>query len=145
MRAIIHVAEALLACTIVLPGAAFAAEESHEPVPIAAAEQRSAAPAEPRKTGNIGAAIDADKLDADKLDANQLDSYRGGTDSFTEVLNKAQLNGVVGSNTAVNVATGSNAINDGAFSNASGLPTVIQNTGANVLIQNSLIVNLQLK
>jgi hypothetical protein len=127
MRAINHVAEALLACAIVMPGAAFSAEESHEPVPIAAAEQGRAA------------------INVDKLDANKLDSYRGGTDSFTEVLNKAQLNGVVGSNTAVNVATGSNAISEGAFSNASGLPTVIQNTGANVLIQNSLIVNLQLK
>jgi hypothetical protein len=31
----------------------------------------------------------------------------------------------------------------GSFSNASGLPTVIQNTGANVLIQNATIVNVR--
>jgi hypothetical protein len=128
MRAINQLAGALLACTIILPCAAFGAED---------AQKNAFAPA-PRDTANIaniGSAVDTSKLD----------SYRGGSDSFTEVLNKAQLSGTVGSNVAAYVATGSNAITDGAFSNASGIPTVIQNSGANVLIQNSLIVNLQLK
>ena len=41
--------------------------------------------------------------------------------------------------------TGSNAINEGSFANASGLSTVVQNTGANVLIQNATILNIQFK
>jgi hypothetical protein len=54
-----------------------------------------------------------------------------------------KLDGVVGNNAATNVVTGANIISDGAFSNASGLPMVIQNSGANVLIQNATIVNVQ--
>ena len=46
---------------------------------------------------------------------------------------------------AVNVATGANIVTEGAFSNASGLPMVIQNSGANVLIQNATIINVQIK
>lgn len=54
-----------------------------------------------------------------------------------------KLDGAVGNNAATNVVTGANIISDGAFSNASGLPMVIQNSGANVLIQNATIVNVQ--
>lgn len=79
---------------------------------------------------------------APAIPAERLDGLRGGADT---VNNDLKLNGVVGSNTAVNVATGANIINDGAFANASGLPIVIQNSGANVLIQNATIINLQLK
>ena len=43
------------------------------------------------------------------------------------------------------LATGSNVIADGAFSGASGLPMVIQNSGNNVLIQSATIVNVQLQ
>ena len=57
----------------------------------------------------------------------------------------AALDGVVGTNAAVNVSTGSNLITNGAFSNMSGLPVVIQNSGANVLIQNATVINLQLR
>lgn len=71
---------------------------------------------------------------------NQLDNYRGG---FDQVNNDMQLNGTVTNNTAVNVATGSNYIGEGSFTNTSGFPTVIQNSGSNVLIQNATIINLQ--
>ena len=70
-----------------------------------------------------------------------LSSTRGGT----EVLNTMKLKGVVADNQAVNVATGSNAISDGALAGTAGLPMVIQNTGNNVLIQNATIVNVQMK
>jgi hypothetical protein len=56
-----------------------------------------------------------------------------------------KLNGAVSGNSAMAVTTGANVITEGAFSNASGLPTVIQNSGANVLIQNATIVNVQFK
>lgn len=73
---------------------------------------------------------------------DQLDHLRGGTDT---VSNNANLNGVVTNNTAINVNTGSNIIDGGAFANSAGVPIVVQNSGSNVLIQNSTIINLQLK
>lgn len=71
-----------------------------------------------------------------------LTSYRGG---FDLVKNDMQLTGTVANNAATNVVTGSNYITDGAFTNSAGFPTVIQNSGSNVLIQNATIVNLQMQ
>jgi hypothetical protein len=70
-----------------------------------------------------------------------LAGYRGGTEV---VHNEMTLAGTTAGNTAINVATGTNAISAGAFSSMSGLPVVIQNSGANVLIQNAVILNLQI-
>lgn len=75
------------------------------------------------------------------LSAAALASKRGGD----RVFNDNQLKGVVADNHASNLTTGANVISDGAFSGAVGLPTVIQNSGNNVLIQNSTIVNVQVK
>jgi hypothetical protein len=75
------------------------------------------------------------------LAQQSLGDYRGGT----KVDNKVLSHGVVGDNAAINVATGRNSIADGAFAHAAGLPIVIQNSGANVLIQNSTIVNVQFR
>jgi hypothetical protein len=72
----------------------------------------------------------------------RLATQRGGTDTPWSDM---RLNGAVSGNSAVAVVTGSNNITEGSFSNASGLPMVIQNTGANVLIQNATIVNIQFK
>ena len=73
--------------------------------------------------------------------ASALAARRGGD----RVYNDAQLRGVVADNQASNLTTGMNAISEGAFSGSSGISTVIQNSGNNVLIQNSTIVNVQLK
>ncbi|MUI16564.1 hypothetical protein GJV26_29510 [Massilia dura] len=73
---------------------------------------------------------------------DRLAELRGGTDTPWSDM---KLGGTVGNNAATNVVTGANIITDGAFSNASGLPMVIQNSGANVLIQNATIVNLQMR
>jgi len=69
-----------------------------------------------------------------------LQAYRGG---FDNVKNDLQLSGSVAENLARNVTTGSNYIADGSFVNTTGFPLVIQNSGANVLIQNATIINLQ--
>ncbi|MDB5867949.1 MAG: hypothetical protein JWP96_281 [Polaromonas sp.] len=69
-----------------------------------------------------------------------LETHRGGT----QVFNDMQLAGTTAGNTATDMVTGANAISAGAFANMSGLPVVIQNSGANVLIQNALILNLQM-
>lgn len=80
------------------------------------------------------------------LAATTLDEERGGTDLGSPVpLGGIVSAGVVTDNRAVDVVTGSNAIRDGSFANASGIPVVVQNTGANVLIQNATIVNIQLR
>lgn len=74
------------------------------------------------------------------VDTRVLDGYRGGTGL---VVNDMRLRGVVADNTAIDVTTGSNMIRDGAFAHMNGIPTVVQNTGANVLIQSATIVNVQ--
>jgi hypothetical protein len=72
----------------------------------------------------------------------KLEQMRGGSDAPWSDM---KLAGTVANNSAVNVVTGSNIVTDSAFSNASGLPMVIQNSGANVLIQNATIINVQIK
>ena len=72
-------------------------------------------------------------------DVARLEQSRGGTDSKTDV----KLDGVVTGNSATNVSTGGNVIDSGSFANMSGIPVVIQNSGANVLIQNATVINLQ--
>ena len=74
--------------------------------------------------------------------AAKLDGQRGGADT---VSTQASLNATVADNTARNVVTGNNVIDNGSFANMNGLPMVIQNTGANVLIQNATVINLQMR
>lgn len=76
------------------------------------------------------------------LTDDQLAQQSGGADLHVSENN---LSATVGQNTATNVTTGNNTIKDNAFTNASGLPMAIQNSGNNVVIQNSTILNLQLK
>jgi hypothetical protein len=75
-------------------------------------------------------------------DLGKLDQSRGGA---AETKNDMKLDGVVTGNSATNVSTGANMIDSGAFSNMSGIPVVIQNSGANVLIQSATIINVQFK
>lgn len=83
-------------------------------------------------SGPLGAPIATDRL-AD---------LRGGTDL---TVNDMRLNGATTGNTATNVQTGSNTITDGALAHMNGIPVVVQNTGANVLIQNALILNVTMR
>lgn len=76
------------------------------------------------------------------LVSGQLEDHRGG---FDLVNNNMQLSGTVADNSAVKVMSGNNSIADGAFTNASGFPIVIQNSGSNVLIQNATIINVQMQ
>jgi len=82
--------------------------------------------------------IGGDKLQA--VDLDKLAHERGRADT---VFNDTKLNGDVANNSAFNVQTGSNTIDAGSFANMSGIPVVIQNSGANVLIQNATVINLQ--
>jgi hypothetical protein len=83
--------------------------------------------------------VDDPFLSASVIDDAQLATARGGSSS-----NQNNTTGAVAGNVASQLTTGSNAISSSAFSDSSGIPIVIQNSGNNVLIQNSTILNLQL-
>lgn len=83
----------------------------------------------------------ASPLGSTALDEQALTEQRGGT----LVVNDMELEGVVSNNHASDLLTGNNTITDGAFAGTSGMPTVIQNSGNNVLIQNATIVNVQVQ
>lgn len=100
------------------------------------AQERDAAAAKPPSRAGP-----ASLLAGTPVSSERLATYRGGTD----VLNDMKLRGIVADNQAINVTTGSNVISDGAFAGAAGIPTVIQNSGNNVLIQSATIVNVQVK
>lgn len=74
------------------------------------------------------------------IDAAALGELRGGDSS---VENDIRVDGHVGGNSAEHILSGGNIIDGGAFGNAAGVSTVIQNSGSNVLIQNAMIVNVQ--
>jgi hypothetical protein len=69
-----------------------------------------------------------------------LDAQRGKA-----VLTITDLEGAVHDNTAINSITGRNVITNGAFSNSSGVSTMIQNSGNNVLIQNATLLQLDVR
>ncbi len=70
-----------------------------------------------------------------------LDRQRGGQG----VTNANELDARLHDNRAIDTISGNNYITDSAFSHASGVPVAIQNTGNNVIIQNSFILNLEMK
>lgn len=124
-------AQVALLCGALLPGLAAAAPWAAvlPAAPLAAAA--AAAAAQPAPGGASQAARD-----------EKLEQMRGGSETPWSDM---KLAGTVANNSAVNVVTGANIVTDSAFSNASGLPMVIQNSGANVLIQNATIINVQIK
>ncbi|UNK49958.1 hypothetical protein MNR01_02650 [Lysobacter sp. S4-A87] len=88
----------------------------------------------------VDAPVLQDSAMGQSIDVEALADMRGGADI---VENDVLLEGRVEDNTANRVVTGNNALGGGSFVNSNGINTVIQNTGANVLIQNGMIVNVQ--
>ena len=82
-----------------------------------------------------------------ELSHDVMDSSRGGqyTIDLDSVTASSEIVGLNHSNTANNTINGGNVIAAGALASSSGVTSVIQNTGNNVLIQNSMVVNLTLK
>lgn len=139
------------------PGSSSAAAEVTEQPPPKPAVQA----AEPRKVSTASSPLIASNAPtsgkaalavrneaADPLALNVLDvladdelaEQRGGSETH----NQNTSTGGVTDNVASQLTTGSNTLSESAFSNSSGIPIVIQNSGNNVLIQNSTILNLQL-
>jgi len=71
-----------------------------------------------------------------------LAAQRGGQ---AVTVNVNDLDGKLHDNSAINTISGNNYITQDAFSHSSGLPVAVQNSGNNVLIQNSFILNLEMK
>lgn len=71
-----------------------------------------------------------------------LSQYRGARDI---TFNLQNTEGQLYNNQATNTVSGGNQISDQAFSGMNGFSTVIQNSGNNVLIQNSTIVNVKMQ
>ncbi|MEC5218374.1 hypothetical protein RCH09_003343 [Actimicrobium sp. GrIS 1.19] len=110
-------------------------------LPCRAADDHPGAATEPERIDTPAIATTAPGPFGAPIEADTLEGYRGGAE---QVSNDMTLNGTTAQNTADRVVTGANSIGTGAFSNLSGIPIVIQNSGANVLIQNATIINLQL-
>jgi hypothetical protein len=72
---------------------------------------------------------------------DELNGQSGGYASTTTVTQTGTVTG----NTLTNSTTGSNEIGAGSFLGLSGVATVIQNTGNQVLIQTSTVVNVSVK
>jgi len=128
MRSLLSSFTFLLAAVLALPAVAGGAEQ------LSANVVPPSSPA-PHATAAFDAAATAA---ADDL----LARARGGSD---QTVIDTRLSGAVAGNTAINVSTGANVIQSGSFANMSGIPIVVQNSGANVLIQSATVINLQLK
>ena len=134
-RSIVHASTAGLICLFSMGTLAAqdvtSYSESSDPLAFAPIVEPVSEPAEaPAQDSAMGQSIDVATL-AD---------MRGGADI---VENDVLIEGRVEDNTANRVVTGNNALSGGSFVNSNGINTVIQNTGANVLIQNGMIVNVQ--
>ena len=151
MNTIFALPRSTRACLPVLALAALLSGQARadEPVLLGAAEITAPAvegieqllqwaPAIARDGDSSTYSIGGDTVQA--VDLDKLEDERGRADT---VINDTKLNGDVANNSAFNVQTGSNTIDAGSFANMSGIPVVIQNSGANVLIQNATVINLQ--
>ncbi|MEE3119119.1 MAG: hypothetical protein VX339_13510 [Pseudomonadota bacterium] len=87
-----------------------------------------------------------DFLDLAPLSADQLDSASGrqGVPLQLQLNDSEQNAAVIGNVISGPSMTGDNIISDQAFGNMSGIATVIQNTGNQVVIQDSTQVNIHI-
>lgn len=95
---------------------------------------------------------------ADNLDISELGTAIPGSDlslqagrenininGFSALLSNSEQNGNLGGNILTSQLTGANSVDTGAFSNMNGIATIIQNSGNQVLIQSSTVLNLMMK
>lgn len=75
----------------------------------------------------------------------ELGGQRGGETPLPAPFQHSQVGGTVEGNIVYSAVTGNNLVTDGAFSGAAGFTTVIQNSGNNVLIQDSTVINVILR
>ena len=101
--------------------------------------------AESGEASDTEAILELDVLDtAGTLTDEELNSHRARENIEVEqiTLNDQNQDGDVTENVAIGNTNGDNLINGEAFSDSSGFLSTVQNTGNNVLIQNSTIINV---
>ena len=84
------------------------------------------------------------------VSANQLAEQRGGAETFNmdlDTISNEINEGAVLTDNSVgsNITTGANSIAGGSFAGSSGISSVIQNSGNNVIIQDATLVNITMK
>ena len=96
-------------------------------------------------SGQASAATGEDVLFGESLavEDESLSEMRGAALS-PEVLGIAVFDAMSANNTSTGTISGGNIIDAGAFSQSSGLSTIIQNSGNNVLIQSATILNVNI-
>jgi len=95
-------------------------------------------------------AVQVDAVDAsgcgDPLSGEQLNGFTGGQDiqidRIMEQITDANLNGQMTSSLVGSPVTGYNMLATGALNNVSGIATVIQNSGNQVIINSATILNI---
>ncbi|MDX1562359.1 MAG: hypothetical protein R3305_05505 [Gammaproteobacteria bacterium] len=111
--------------------------------PAQADEAVTEAPVETRAAPETVSLFEA----AEPLSESELTAQRAmariDIDNIT--INTTDQDGQVSGNTAAGNTTGHNTIADHAFTGADGFVTTVQNTGNNVLIQNSTTINVSLE
>lgn len=80
-------------------------------------------------------------IDVSPVILEDLDQIRG-LGGIVDVTNNANLGAVLTNNDASDSVTGYNIIDQGSFNDASGVFSIIQNTGNNVIIQDSTIITI---
>jgi hypothetical protein len=85
--------------------------------------------------------VDIVILDVDPVVLEDLDQIRG-LGGVVDVTSNASLEAVLTNNDASDSVTGYNIIDQGSFNDASGIFSIIQNTGNNVIIQDSTIITI---
>jgi hypothetical protein len=87
--------------------------------------------------------VDAAIIDATPVLLEELDQSRGlGGIVDVDVTNNASLEAELTDNAVSDSVTGYNIIDQGSFNDASGVFSIIQNTGNNVIIQDSTIITI---
>ena len=115
---------------------------------IASAEETDSAAVDPSVSAESEATLDLDALDnVAALSDEELNSHRAREKLEVEqiTLNDQTQDGDVTDNVAIGNTNGDNLINGDAFSDSSGFLSTVQNTGNNVLIQNSTIINVSVE
>lgn len=85
--------------------------------------------------------VDITIIDVAPVLLEELDQIRG-LGGVVDVTSNANLGAVLSNNGVSNSVTGYNTIDQGSFNDASGVFSIIQNTGNNVIIQDSTIITI---
>jgi len=129
----------LIAATLMLPAAVIADDPERAEASLAAAEVTAE---EGEQLLDLAAFEDGGTLSDDELGSQRA---KENIDIDQITLNDQDTDGEVTDNIAIGNTNGDNLINGDAFSNSSGFLSTVQNTGNNVLIQNSTIINVSVE